>query len=44
MFYVNLEYCNGRFFTERFYTKKHEWIVLNGKVGTVGISKYAQVS
>lgn len=30
-------------FAERLYTSKHEWIELNGKVGTVGISQYAQV-
>lgn len=26
------------------YTKEHEWIVLDGKVGTVGITDYAQNS
>ncbi len=26
----------------RLFTDKHEWVVLNGKVGTVGISDYAQ--
>ncbi len=26
------------------YTEKHEWISLNGSVGTVGITDYAQVS
>lgn len=27
---------------ERRYTDKHEWIEVNGKIGTVGISNYAQ--
>lgn len=27
---------------ERWYTDKHEWITLDSKVGTVGISDYAQ--
>lgn len=30
------------FSTGRKYTDKHEWIQMNGKVGTVGISHYAQ--
>ncbi|XP_012228694.1 glycine cleavage system H protein [Linepithema humile] len=28
--------------TERWYTDKHEWITVDGKVGTIGISDYAQ--
>jgi glycine cleavage system H protein len=28
----------------RKYTDKHEWVVMNGNVGTVGISNYAQDS
>lgn len=28
--------------TERWFTEKHEWIEVNGKIGTVGISNYAQ--
>ncbi|XP_022907746.1 glycine cleavage system H protein, mitochondrial [Onthophagus taurus] len=27
---------------ERLYSDKHEWIEINGKIGTVGISEYAQ--
>ncbi|XP_011168344.1 glycine cleavage system H protein, mitochondrial [Solenopsis invicta] len=27
---------------ERLYTDKHEWITVDGKIGTVGISDYAQ--
>lgn len=27
---------------ERWYTDKHEWVTVDGKVGTVGISDYAQ--
>ncbi|CAG4984503.1 unnamed protein product [Parnassius apollo] len=26
----------------RYYTKKHEWVAINGDIGTVGISSYAQ--
>lgn len=29
-------------FSERWYTDKHEWITVDGKIGTVGISDYAQ--
>lgn len=29
--------------SERFYTEKHEWVSVKGNIGTVGISKYAQV-
>lgn len=32
------------FFEDRFYTDKHEWVEVNGKVGTIGISQYAQVN
>ncbi|XP_044733025.1 glycine cleavage system H protein, mitochondrial [Chrysoperla carnea] len=28
--------------TARLYTDKHEWVEVEGKIGTVGISKYAQ--
>lgn len=30
------------FILERKFTKKHEWVQLEGQVGTVGISNYAQ--
>ncbi|XP_058792030.1 glycine cleavage system H protein [Phymastichus coffea] len=30
--------CNA----ERRYTDKHEWVTVDGKIGTVGISNYAQ--
>jgi glycine cleavage system H protein len=30
--------------TDRKYTKQHEWIQVNGSVGTVGITDYAQQS
>lgn len=30
-------------FLDRFYTDKHEWIDVQDKIGTVGISHYAQV-
>ncbi|KOC63404.1 Glycine cleavage system H protein, mitochondrial [Habropoda laboriosa] len=29
---------------EKLYTEKHEWIRIDGKIGTVGISNYAQES
>jgi len=29
---------------ERLYTEKHEWILVEGEIGTVGISNYAQES
>ncbi|KAK9871329.1 hypothetical protein WA026_011596 [Henosepilachna vigintioctopunctata] len=28
--------------TQRRYTDKHEWVLVDGKVGTIGISEYAQ--
>ncbi|CAO1360307.1 unnamed protein product [Diamesa serratosioi] len=28
--------------SERKYTNKHEWVMINGNIGTVGISNYAQ--
>nr|XP_012138571.1 PREDICTED: protein arginine N-methyltransferase 5 isoform X4 [Megachile rotundata] len=31
-----------RFLKDRLYTDRHEWITIDGKIGTVGISKYAQ--
>jgi len=27
---------------DRHYTKKHEWVAVSGKIGTVGISDFAQ--
>lgn len=30
-------------YTERRFTEKHEWVQLNGEVGVVGITNYAQV-
>ena len=29
---------------DRLFTKRHEWIIIDGKIGTVGISNYAQES
>ncbi|XP_021916929.1 glycine cleavage system H protein, mitochondrial isoform X3 [Zootermopsis nevadensis] len=29
-------------YAERMYTDKHEWVLIDGKMGTVGISHYAQ--
>ncbi|XP_017787269.1 PREDICTED: glycine cleavage system H protein [Nicrophorus vespilloides] len=34
--------CSRHLFAERLYTDKHEWVEVDGKVGTVGISSYAQ--
>ena len=31
-------------FAERYFTNKHEWVEINGKIGMVGISDYAQSS
>ena len=31
-------------FLERKYTEQHEWVKMDGNVGTVGISQHAQVS
>ena len=31
-------------FVDRKYSEKHEWVTLDGNVGTVGISNYAQVT
>lgn len=28
---------------DRRYTDKHEWVEVNGNIGTIGISQYAQV-
>ena len=28
--------------TEEFFTKEHEWIVIDGTSGTIGITQYAQ--
>jgi len=31
-------------FLDRLFTDKHEWVLVDGKIGTVGISDYAQVA
>ncbi|XP_018318750.1 uncharacterized protein LOC108732442 [Agrilus planipennis] len=41
-FKVRLISTSKTTFAERFFTKKHEWVAVDGKIGTVGISKYAQ--
>lgn len=33
--------CTVRFASGRFYTKKHEWVVVENGVGTVGITDFA---
>jgi glycine cleavage system H protein len=37
--------CNqsNHFVSDRKYTDKHEWVQLDGKIGTIGITNYAQV-
>lgn len=27
----------------KYFTEKHEWVEVNGEVGTIGISEFAQV-
>lgn len=34
---------NKIFISVRLYTDKHEWVEVEDKIGTVGISEYAQV-
>ncbi|CDW52325.1 glycine cleavage system H protein [Trichuris trichiura] len=34
--------CTCPFRAKRLYTDKHEWVLINGQEGTVGISDYAQ--
>ncbi|XP_060535767.1 glycine cleavage system H protein, mitochondrial [Cylas formicarius] len=43
---VNLKYFHATAptFAERLFTEKHEWVRVDGKIGTVGISHYAQES
>ncbi|KAK4877741.1 hypothetical protein RN001_010247 [Aquatica leii] len=36
---ISIGRCN---FAERLYTNKHEWVEVDGKIGIVGISDYAQ--
>ncbi|CAG9537248.1 unnamed protein product [Cercopithifilaria johnstoni] len=31
-------------FTDRYYTKKHEWVIIEGNTAVVGISDFAQAS
>lgn len=30
-------------FSVKYFTEKHEWVEVNGEVGTIGISEFAQV-
>merc|ERR1712127_372520 len=32
---------SGQRLAERYFTKKHEWVLVDGMKGTIGISKYA---
>jgi len=38
------QFSTSTVFSARKYSEKHEWVELNGKIGTVGISHYAQDS
>jgi len=40
----HFKFSTTSFLAARKYTDKHEWVELNGKVGTIGISEYAQGS
>ncbi len=42
--FVSLNVTNIYLILARKYTEKHEWVDLKGKIGTVGISQYAQDS
>lgn len=55
IYYINLHTAQKSFnsfnfqnknkiFSERKYTEKHEWVQVNGDIGVVGISDYAQVN
>ncbi|XP_067144442.1 glycine cleavage system H protein [Centruroides vittatus] len=35
-------YVSAASFSARKYTEKHEWVSVDGKIGTIGISNYAQ--
>ncbi|CAK9828996.1 Glycine cleavage system H protein, mitochondrial [Anthophora retusa] len=44
-FHVSRSITTTRYLNaERLYTSKHEWITIDGKIGTIGISNYAQDS
>ena len=36
--------CTSPRWAELYFTKKHEWVKVDGDIGTVGISNYAQVN
>ena len=31
------------YFSVKYFTEKHEWVEVNGDIGTIGISDFAQV-
>lgn len=41
---ISRSHLHTTFVTERRYTKKHEWVSVDGEIGTVGITVFAQVS
>jgi len=42
--FQRLKFSTSSFLAARKYTDKHEWVEVNGNIGTVGISHYAQDS
>lgn len=42
MFNIKKNVIFQKYFSERFYTEKHEWVSVEGPSASVGISKYAQ--
>ncbi|CAH0545893.1 unnamed protein product [Brassicogethes aeneus] len=40
--YNRLIHTSNTSLAERLFTQKHEWVTVDGNIGTVGISKYAQ--
>ena len=43
LFNLTSVYHLSNFFAALMFTDKHEWVQVDGKVGTVGISNFAQV-
>ena len=46
MLHSNASTCiivNDIIFSVKYFTEKHEWVEVNGDIGTIGISDFAQV-
>merc|ERR1712071_549267 len=39
---INRSLYSSKQLLDRFFTKQHEWIDVNGEIGTVGVTDYAQ--